>query len=160
MKNLTYQELTDLQRRALDAAEKVMENSYSPYSKFLVGAALFAENGTIISGANFENASYGLSICAEKAAIARANAIGCRKFDGIAIIARGTNFHTVTVTSPCGACRQMLYELAELSGTKTKFEIILSTTRKEKIIVATIEELLPLAFGPEDFGINITEYQK
>lgn len=158
MRNLNYQQLTDLQRKALDAAEEILKNSYNPYSNFFVGAALFAEDNTIVSGTNFENAAYGSTICAERSATFRANAMGLRCFLGIAIIARGADFDTTEVTGPCGSCRQVLYELAQLSG--TEFEVILSTTKKDKIIVATIKELLPLGFGPLDLGIDIAKYQK
>lgn len=152
-----YQELTDLQRKALNAAEEVLKNSYNPYSNFFVGAALFAEE-TIVSGTNFENAAYGSTICAERSATFRANAMGLRRFSGIAIIARGANFDTTEVTGPCGSCRQVLYELAQLSG--TEFEVVLSTTKKDKVVIATIKELLPLGFGPLDLGIDIARYQK
>lgn len=158
MQHPTYQELTDLQRKALDSAEAALQNSYNPYSNFFVGAALFAEDGTLVSGTNFENAAYGSTICAERSATFRANAMGLRRFSGIAIIARGSNFDTTEVTGPCGSCRQVLYELAQLSG--TEFEVVLSTTKKDKIIIATIKELLPLGFGPLDLGIDIAKYQK
>ncbi|MBU1180188.1 cytidine deaminase [Patescibacteria group bacterium] len=158
MRQVTYQKLTDLQQKALDAAEEVLKHSYNPYSNFYVGATLIAENGKLISGTNFENAAYGSTICAERAAILKANSMGIRKFVSIAIIARGENFDTTEVTAPCGSCRQVLYEIAQLSG--CDLEIILSTTKKDKIIVATIKELLPLGFGPLDLGIDITKYQK
>ena len=158
MQDLRYQTLTDLQRKALDAAEEVLEHSYNAYSKFFVGAALFAEDGTIVSGTNFENSAYGSTICAERAAVLRANSMGLRKFSGIAIIARGADFDTTEVTGPCGSCRQVLYELAQLSG--TEFVVILSTTKKDKIVAATVKELLPLGFGTLDLGIDIARYQK
>ncbi len=158
MKSITYEQLDDLSRKALDEAEKVLENAYNPYSHFYVGAALFTEDGTIITGTNFENSSYGLTICAERAAVLRANAMGIRKFKGIAIIARGKDFDTTEVTAPCGSCRQVLYELSCISG--NDLMVILSTTKKDKIIVTTISELLPLAFGPVDVGVDISEYQK
>lgn len=158
MQNLSYEQLTDLQRKALDEAEKVLLNSYNPYSNFFVGACLFAEDSTLISGTNFENAAYGSTICAERSATFRANAMGLRKFSGIAIIARGIDFDTTEVTSPCGGCRQVLYELAQLSG--TEFVVVMSTTKKDKIITATIKELLPLGFGPLDLGIDIAKYRK
>src|SRR4030043_2106867 len=116
MKLIAYQELTDLQRKALNAAEKVMKYSYSPYSHFSVGACLIAKNGKLISGTNFENSAYGSTICAERAAILRANSIGLRNFIGIAIIARGDEFDTTEITGPCGSCCQVLYELGQISN--------------------------------------------
>lgn len=158
MRHPTYQELTELQRKALDAAETVLQNSYNPYSNFFVGAALFAEDGTIVSGTNFENTAYGSTICAERSATFQANAMGLRRFSGIAVTARGADFDTTEVTGPCGSCRQVLYEPAQLSG--TEFAVVLSTTKKDKIIIATIRELLPLGFGPLDLGIDVAKYQK
>lgn len=151
-------ELSVIQGAALDEALLVLENSYNPYSHFSVGACLYAPVGKLISGTNVENAAYGSTICAERSAILSANAQGIRRFIGIAIIARGENFDTTEVTGPCGSCRQMLYELSQISN--YDLEIILSTTRKDKVIITSIKELLPLAFGPVDLGIDITKYQK
>jgi len=161
MKQTHYPDLLPLQRQALDAAARVMENAYNPYSHFYVGATLYGmheKEGILVSGANVENAAYGSCICAERSAILRANAQGLRKFYGIAIIARGETFDTQEVTGPCGSCRQMLYELSQLSC--CDLEIILSTTQKDKIVITTIRELLPLAFGPLDLGIDVARYQK
>lgn len=158
MKTTTYGLLMDIQRKALDAALETLENSYNPYSHFYVGATLIADNGTLVSGTNFENAAYGSTICAERAAVLRANAMGLRKFNAIAIIDRGETFDTTEVTGPCGSCRQVLYEIAQISG--TDLEVILSTTKKDKIVVTTIKELLPLALGPLDLGIDLTKYRK
>ena len=81
------------------------EQAYAPYSKFAVGAALLAESGEVYSGCNVENISFGLTICAERSAVAAAIQAGCRKFSGIAIVA-----DTETPVAPCGACRQFLAE--------------------------------------------------
>ena len=156
MKNVLYKELTPTQRDALDEATRVLENSYNPYSHFYVGACLISNDGRIISGANFENAAYGSCICAERSAVLRANAMGVRRFVGIAINARGEGFDTQEVTGPCGSCRQVLYEISQVSG--CDLEVILSTTKKDKIVITTIGELLPLAFGPVDLGIDISKY--
>ena len=132
--------------------------SYSPYSRFSVGAALISASGDIITGTNFENAAHGSTICAERAAVLRANSMGVRKFTGIAIIARRAESDTTQVAAPCGSCRQVLYEVSQISG--YNLDVILSTTKKDKIIITTIEDLLPLAFGPLDLGIDISKYQK
>ncbi|MFW6030436.1 MAG: cytidine deaminase [Halanaerobiales bacterium] len=157
MEELKYEDLDKAQRRVIDEASEVMETAYSPYSKFYVGAAIISQNGDIITGSNVENAAYGSTICAERAAILRANAMGIRNFDKVGIIARGEDFNTTEVTAPCGSCRQMLYESAQISG--KNLEIIMATTKKDKIITSTIEELLPLAFGPKDLGIDIEKYK-
>ena len=151
-----YLHLDRIQQKLLDEAEKAMETPYNPYSGFYVGAAILAQNGEIITGSNFE-VSAGEKICAERCAIVRANAMRIRMFDKVAIIAKGKDFDTTEVTGPCGSCRQMLYESRQLS--EKDLEIIMSTTKKDKIVIATIEELLPLAFGPRDLGIDVKQYQ-
>jgi cytidine deaminase len=89
----------------VDEAREIRTRAYAPYSNFLVGAALVADDGRHFSGANVENASYGLSICAERVAATTAVAAGVRKIEVIAVTSSA-----LTPTSPCGACRQFLYE--------------------------------------------------
>ncbi len=151
-----YEGLNAGQKELLDEAARVMETAYNPYSGFFVGAALRLADGKIISGSNVENAAHG-SICAERSAIVRANAKGCRHFTAFAVIARGSDFDTSAVTAPCGACRQMLYEFAQLAS--ENMEAILSTTKKDKIILTNIEELVPLGFGPRDLGIDLEKFR-
>jgi cytidine deaminase len=158
MRQTTYDKLDYIQKRLLDKAEMVMPTAYNPYSHFYVGAALLSRDGRIIAGSNVENAAYGSTICAERSAILSANAMGVRTFDKVGIIARGETFDTTDVTAPCGSCRQMLFESAQIS--EKDLEVILSTTRKDKIIMTTINELLPLAFGPKDIGIDVKKYQQ
>ena len=158
MKHVNYDALESLSKKALDEAKEAMEKAYNPYSHFYVGAALFTDDGAVISGSNFENAAYGPTICAERSAVVRANAMGIRRFKGIAIIARGEDFDTTEITAPCGICRQVLYEVSQIWN--SDLMIILSTTRKDKIITTTITELLPLAFGPADLGLNLQKYQR
>jgi cytidine deaminase len=156
MKTVPYEELDELAKKALAAAEAAMEHAYNPYSHFYVGAALFTEDGTIIPGTNYESATY-TSICAERTAIVSANTMGIRRFQGIVVIARGEDYATTEVTTPCGSCRQMLYEVAQLSG--TDLSVILSTTHQDKIVLTTIKELLPLGFGPTDLQIDLQKYR-
>ncbi len=152
MKQVAFDSLNKGQRDLLAAASKAMEHAYNPYSRFSVGAALWSQDGAIFTGANMENAAYSPTICAERAALASANAKGHRTFRSIAVIARGEDFDTNEVTAPCGICRQMLFEASQVSG--CELEIILSTTRMDKIVMTSIGELLPLAFGPKDLEIE------
>jgi cytidine deaminase len=134
---------------ALEAAEAVLESSYSPYSRFAVGACLVADDGAFVTGTNVENAAYGSTICAERTALVRANAEGRRAFRGIAIIGRGAQPPAEpNVTGPCGACRQMLYEFAELGGNDPW--VVLSTPGREHVEVTSVRALLPYGFGPAD----------
>ncbi len=157
MKEVKFSSLNESQKNLIAEAEKVMNTAYNPYSNFFVGAALLSTTGEIIGGSNVENAAYGSVICAERAAILKANSVGIRKFSKLAIIARAGTSNTKEVTAPCGACRQNLFELTQLSG--KDMEIILSTTNHDKIVLTSISELLPLAFGPEDLGVDIKKYQ-
>lgn len=112
-------------------AREVREKAYAPYSKFLVGAALEAKSGEVFTGCNVENLSYGLTICAERAAIFAAVSVGVRMFRRIVIVA--DSHEPVT---PCGACRQVLAEFAE------NLEIV-SVNLKGKKFRATLSALLP-----------------
>ncbi len=89
-----------------EAALKVAENSYSPYSKFRVGAAILCADGSIVTGANVENRSFGLTICAERSALVAAISAGRKDFTAIAIATPDASYPV----SPCGACRQVLSE--------------------------------------------------
>ena len=113
------------------------EQSYSPYSNFAVGAALLCQDGTVYQGCNIENASYGMTNCAERTAIFKAVSEGHRLFQAIAVIA-----DTEGPCAPCGACRQVMVEF--------NIPTIILTNLKGHTQVYTLDELLPLSFGPKD----------
>lgn len=124
--------------KLIAAAWKARENAYCPYSGFAVGAAVLTETGTIYSGCNVENASYGLTICAERVSLFQAVAHGERRFSAIAVVT-----DTESPTPPCGACRQVIHELmpagrvfcVDSSGRRTEF---------------AGQDLLPGAFSAEN----------
>ncbi|MCA8964799.1 MAG: cytidine deaminase [Planctomycetes bacterium] len=129
------------QRSALVAAARaVMANAYAPASHFCVGAAVLAEDGRVFVGCNVENASYGLTICAERNALARAVAEGARAFRTIAIATDRER-----ALPPCGACRQVLRELAP-------DVVVLSVGEDGAVRRWTMAELLPDAFEPGDLA--------
>lgn len=158
MQEISLDTISPEMREALDAAEKAMPTAYSPYSHFCVGAALVTPEGELITGSNVENAAYGSSICAERAALLRGNAMGKRKFTTIAIIGKPENGVVEDVIAPCGACRQMLLESSEICG--LDLVVVMSNSQKTKIVVSTIRELLPMAFKPKHVGKKLEHYSK
>lgn len=119
-----------------EAAKKVCQCSYSPYSHFKVGAAVADENGRIYTGTNVENASYGLTLCAERNAITHAISCGALKILGVVIYTP-----TDIPTPPCGACRQVIAEFAS-----SNCEVV-SICNSEKILSTNIGALLPENFS-------------
>jgi len=124
-------------KKLIKAACDVRKHAYCPYSRLKVGAAVFARSGAVYTGANVENASYGLTLCAERAAFAKAVAEGERKFKAIAVV-----FDDKKPGVPCGACRQVIYEFG------SDIEVIMAAA-DGTYTVKKISDLLPLAFGPE-----------
>ena len=122
------------------AARNAACSSYSPYSKFAVGAALRFADGSVVTGTNIENASYGLALCAETVAVAKAMADGVRGgLEAVAVTGPGAGPIT-----PCGRCRQVLNELAQLGGTNP----VVLCVGPDEIRRIRLSELLPHAFGP------------
>jgi cytidine deaminase len=126
----------DATKNLVQAAKDATRNAYIPYSNYPVGAALRAGDGTIFSGCNVENASYPVTICAERVALVKAVSEGYRQFDAIAVV-------TPNAGSPCGMCRQMLYEFAP------SLRVILADTDGNVRYDGVLSELLPLGFGPD-----------
>jgi cytidine deaminase len=129
--------LTGLRPRERDLAEAALgarERAYAPYSRFRVGAAIQAEDGTVFVGCNVENASYGATVCAERNALASAVAAGRQAFAEIAI-ATGTQ----PPTPPCGLCRQVLSEF------NPRLRILMVNDRGE-VLTTRLDKLLPMAF--------------
>ena len=122
--------------RLVEAASEVRGNAHAPYSSFTVGAAVLDAEGRIHVGCNVENASYGLSVCAERHAVAAVVSAGGRGIEGLAVVT-----DTNPPASPCGACRQVLVEFGD-------FPVILANLEGEKTLTS-VTELLPDAFTPE-----------
>ena len=128
--------------KLIDTAIEQLKFSYTPYSNFIVGAALLAKNGEIFTGCNIENASYTPTNCAERTAFFKAVSEGVREFRAICIVG-GKDGKLTEYTAPCGVCRQVMMEFCD---PKT-FQIILAVD-KERYEIYTLEELMPLGFGP------------
>lgn len=140
--------------RLIDAARTAAAHAHAPYSRFGVGAALLLDDGTIVAGCNFENASYGLSLCAETVALASANAAGqLRRVAEIGIIggliADGAISGTAPVR-PCGRCRQILNEAGQMAG--RDLIVHCASADGETLETHRLSDLLPLPFGPADLG--------
>lgn len=125
----------------LQEAKQVIENAYVPYSKFRVAAVLKLKNGETITGINVENASYGLTNCAERTALFTAYARGLRKKDIESILVYTDKDYFV---SPCGACRQVMNELMEQDA-----KVFMANSNNE-IKTVTVKDLLPFGFSEED----------
>lgn len=135
-------------RRLVDAAQAATATAHAPYSRFQVGATLLLADGSLHSGANFENASYGLSLCAETVAIASASSAGrLREIRAIAIAAVGELEAAVTgeFIAPCGRCRQVLAEAVSICG--HDIEVLMLSRDGQRVRRTTARALLPLAFG-------------
>jgi cytidine deaminase len=121
------------------AARAAQQRAYAPYSNFRVGAAIEAEDGAIYAGCNVENASYGLTICAERAAVCAAISAGARRFRRIVVVT-----DTDPPAAPCGACRQVLSEFGR--------SLPVDGVGSDRTTHWTISGLLPEAFGPEQLA--------
>ena len=129
-------------RELIRAAFAVRERAYTPYSHFKVGAALLTRSGRVFTGCNIENASFSPTICAERAALAAAVSAGEQEFDAIAIVGSMEGKVNTLPTSPCGVCRQALFEFGG-----NGLRVILAKS-EEDYQELTLGRLLPLGFGP------------
>ncbi len=120
----------------IEQAKQARERAYAPYSHFAVGAALLTRSGKVFTGVNVENASYGLTVCAERVAVFNAVTAGEREFVAIAIASSNG-------ASPCGACRQVLAEFG-------LDMLVIAVDMNDCMRQWRLEELLPASFGPQD----------
>lgn len=133
--NAHHNDLAGLIQTAIDARQK----AYAPYSNFKVGAVLVAESGVIYTGCNVENAAYPATICAERTALVKAISEGDRRFDVMIVV-------TETAGTPCGVCRQMLYEFAP------ELRVVIADHQGNIRQDTTLRALLPDGFGPNDLS--------
>ena len=123
----------------VDAARAAQQRAYAPYSRFRVGCALEADDGRVFVGCNVENASYGLTICAERAAVCAAVAAGAQRFRRAVVVSDAD-----PPAAPCGACRQVLSEFGP--------DLRVDAVSAAGSVTWTIAELLPAAFGKEQLA--------
>ena len=120
----------------IEAARSAQSRAYAPYSNFRVGAALETVDGTVFTGCNVENASYGLTMCAERAAVSAAVGAGARRFRRAVVVS-----DVDPPAAPCGACRQVLAEFG--------LDLPIDGVGSQRSVTWRLAELLPAAFGPE-----------
>lgn len=144
MTKLTLEEKQELIRMALAARER----AYAPYSDFMVGAALRAEDGRIFTGCNVENAAFTPTSCAERTALFKAVSEGVTHFTDIAVVGSRRGEVNKQITSPCGVCRQALFEFGG-----PELNVIMAKT-PDDFIERSMDELLPFGFGPSNVAGN------
>lgn len=138
-------ELPKSDQQLLKSANEALSDSHSPYSKFQVAAALLLENGNIITGTNFENASYPLCLCAERSAIAAARSqFASEVVVSMAVTAKNDRGDLQFPVTPCGACRQVLLEVEQLQ--QSPIRLILNGQKHTYWVLHKAKDLLPLAF--------------
>lgn len=139
------------------AARTAALNAHAPYSRFAVGAAILLKDGSVVTGANFENASYGLSLCAETVALATVSASGRLGEVAKVVVIGGAMDDAGRPTgaapvSPCGRCRQVINEAAQMSG--IDLPVVCGAAEGDTARTYRLSELLPAAFGPADLGLT------
>jgi len=139
MKEIKIELLDEVLDKVIAAAKAAYHLAYAPYSNFHVGAAALTSNGNIVKGCNVENASYGLTVCAERNCISNSVINGEQEFEVIVVYTEQDK-----LTPPCGACRQVIAEFFEQSAP------VLSVNHKNERKAWTVEQLLPNAFTPKD----------
>ena len=153
---LSLDELTPIEDNLVKKAEHALENAHAPYSNFKVGCALLLSDETILEASNQENASYGLTTCAERNALVAAGSMG--KKDKVVMLAvvgspvdklgEKVSEDKENIVSPCGACRQVIKEYEDLSG--KKITILFKTNAQRIYKIEGIDSLLPFSFGPSN----------
>lgn len=147
----------ELVKMALEAREM----AYTPYSHHKVGAALLCKDGTVVKGCNIENAGYTPTNCAERTAVFKAVSEGITDFEAIAIVGGMDNLKDLPLCAPCGVCRQVLNEFCEpetfkiiLADVKNVDDLSNISEEDVQIVERTLEEILPLGFGPKNMNIK------
>ncbi|WP_156298923.1 cytidine deaminase [Streptobacillus canis] len=130
-------------REYISRANVLLDRAYAPYSKYRVAAVMIDTDGNLHEGVNVENASYGLTVCAERNTIAAAVTKGMKNIDLIVITG-----DTEKPISPCGMCRQVIREFS-----KRDTLIVLATSKSDEYMLWTMDEMIPYSFGPEDLNL-------
>jgi len=145
----TIEDLDSESKYLVHKAKEATKDSYAPYSKFCVGAALILEDGTVVLGANQENAAYPLCMCAERVALyAAASQHPAKKIKKLAVVAHKKNHKELVVAAPCGACRQVILEYEQRQ--KKSIELIMLGPNEKWTVCESAASLLPFSFGKDN----------
>lgn len=136
---MKWTDLASVDQVLINEAVQAMDNAYAPYSNYHVGAAIRSDDGKIYHGFNIENASYGLSVCAERTALFKGITDLKQAFTAIAVVTQNAGF-------PCGSCRQVLNEFSP------QIRVLVSNREKSQIQITTLSDLLPESFGPQQLS--------
>ncbi len=134
-----------IREKLIELAKRAQKHSYSPYSRYPVGAAVLGESGRIYTGCNVENASFGLSMCAERIAIFKAISAGEKKIRDICVVAKSA--------TPCGACRQVILEFASKGANVICVDWQPLEKKKEKVTIIKVSKLIFRPFDPSQAGL-------
>ena len=146
----SFEELTDTEKKLVQAAKIAAGKAYAPYSEFKVGAAVLLDNGEIVSGNNQENAAYPSGLCAERVTMFYANATWPDSaIHTLAIAASNKYGFTTEPITPCGSCRQALLESENRFGKPIR---VLLYSADQIAVIKSVSDLLPLSFGPTNLG--------
>lgn len=135
----------EIMKKLIELAKKAQKHSYSPYSKYPVGASVVGQSGKIYTGTNIENASFGLSICAERVAIFKAISNGEKSVKDVCVVAKSA--------TPCGACRQVMLEFMDKNASVICVDYHPLEKNKEKITIIKASKLIHKPFNPADAGL-------
>jgi cytidine deaminase len=148
---VSFDKLPKRDQELLRKASAMVHRAYAPYSGFGVGAALRTTSGALFAGANMENAAYAVTLCAETSALQQSLAAGDFKVESIAVVGGpldGTGGREIV--TPCGRCRQLIFEAAQVSGKDVR--VLSANADMSKVLVLPISALLPHGFGPKNLG--------
>jgi len=145
MKIVKFNNLNNKEKEIFYYLDKIIVNSYNPYSKFYVASAVLTTNNKIFYGVNIETCAY-TYICAERTAIGNAVTSGYYKFNKIFILAKSDYFKVKILSVPCGICRRIIYEFSELI--KRDIQILIADSELKRVLKTSIRKLHPYSFGP------------
>jgi len=146
---VSFDKLPKRDRELLQKARAMVQRAYAPYSRFGVGAAVRTTSGAVFAGTNMENAAYAVTLCAETSALQQSLAAGDFKVEAIAVVGSPLDGDGGReIVTPCGRCRQLIFEAAQVSGKDVR--VLSANADLSKILMLPISALLPHGFGPKN----------